>query len=231
MDLMRSQLVPDLKLFIDMSKPQMTIEFDALVQQWSMSQTVMQPVYTAKQTYGSKPFMCGLGETSTTRKPINRFHCGKVGHMAKECRSRLAEAPKVTPTEQKESREVKPLVCCSCSEEGHKSHHCPNRKKEKVIKIKILSRMIECLAENDVMASVNSHLVPMILDSGAEVSTVPQEFVNPSKFTEEKLKFKSVFAKQEWTEAKVARVARIPIVIGSESFQEKVLAVHGEDLG
>ena len=40
MGLMKSQLVPDLKLFIDMSKPQTTIEFEALVQQWSMSQTV-----------------------------------------------------------------------------------------------------------------------------------------------------------------------------------------------
>ena len=51
---------------------------------------------------------------------------------------------------------------------------------------------MECLAENDVMASVDNHLVPMTLDSGAEVSIVPQEFVRLSDYTGEKLKFKGV---------------------------------------
>ena len=149
--------------------------------------------------YGSKSLMYGFGGTSTTRKPITCFHCWKVRCMAKECRSRLAEVTKVTRTEQRESREVKLLVYFSCKEVDHKSPQCP----------------IECLAENDVMASVNSHLVPMALDSRAAVSIVPQKFVNSSNFTGEKLKFNGVFAKQEWTEA---RVARVPIVICPESF-------------
>ena len=112
---------------------------------------------------------------------------------------------------------MKPLVCFSCRELGHKSPQCPNKRKEKVKRIKILPELVECLAENNVMASVNNHLVPMTLDSGAEVTIVPQEFVKPSDCMEEKLKFNGVLAKHEWTEA---RVAMIPVVIGIESFQE-----------
>ena len=47
-------------------------------------------------------------------------------------------------------------------------------------KVKIYAHLIGKLAENDVMASVNKHLLPMYLDSGAEKSIVPQEFVEPS---------------------------------------------------
>ena len=57
---------------------------------------------------------------------------------------------------------------------GHKSAQCPTKEKDKVKKVKILAHPIETLAENDVMASVNNHLLPMILDSGAQVSIVPQ---------------------------------------------------------
>ena len=95
-------------------------------------------------------------------------------------------------------------------------------------KVKIYAHLIEKLAENDVMASVNKHLLPMTLDSGAEISIVPQEFVEPSNFTGESLKFKGILVKGEWIEAKVAKV---PITIGLEYFQERVLAVPGEDLG
>ena len=57
---------------------------------------------------------------------------------------------------------------------------------------------------------------------------MPQEFVNPSDFTGEMLKFKGVLVKHEWTQA---RVANVPVNIGPVSFVEKALAVPGEDLG
>ena len=126
------------------------------------------------------------------------------------------------------TKDVKPITCFVCREVGHKSPQFPTRNKEKVKKVKIDAHLIETLAENDVMASVNSHLVPMTLDSGAEISLVPKEFVNPDNYTGESLKFKGVDAAGEWIEAKVANVT---IRIGPESFQERVLAVPGERLG
>ena len=150
-----------------MQKTQTPIEFKALVQQWSRSQLVKKPIYLSKQTDRPKPYGYGLGGNSTNKKPITCFHYGKIAHMAKEFRSRLAEA---NPPEQKDVKEVKPMICFSCREVGHKSSQCPNRRKEKVKKIKILSYMIQCLAENYVMASVNSRLIPMTLDSGQKLT-------------------------------------------------------------
>ena len=103
---------------------------------------------------------------------------------------------------------MKPIVCFLCNEVGHKPPQCPNKKKEKIKKDKIFAHLIETLAKNDSMASVNNQLLPMTLDSGAEISIVPQEFVNPSDFTGESLKFKGVLAKHAWTEARVVSVLR-----------------------
>ena len=81
---------------------------------------------------------------------------------------------------------------------------------------------MERLATNDVMARFNDVRVPMTIDSGAEASIVPHELVRPQDFTGETIKCKGAFDKQVWTDA---RVASVNIVIGNESFQEKVLAV------
>ena len=49
----RSQLVPELKM---LSKPQTAAEFEALVEQWSMSQPSKRPIYVSKATYSNKPY-------------------------------------------------------------------------------------------------------------------------------------------------------------------------------
>ena len=48
------------------------------------------------------------------------------------------------------SKDVKPIVCFLCNQVGHKSPQCPNKKKEKVKKVKIFAHLIETLAKNDV---------------------------------------------------------------------------------
>ena len=123
-------------------------------------------------------------------------------------------------SEQKEQK--------NCKEVGHKSPQCPKKKRERVKRVKILASQVETLGENDVMASVNSNLMPMTLDSGAEMSIVPREFVRESEYMGETLKFMGVLINHEHSEAKVASVK---ITIGHESIQEQVLAVLGEDLG
>ena len=123
---------------------------------------------------------------------------------------------------------MKPIVCYSCNEVGHKAPQCLLRKKDKVKKVTISADQVETLDTNDVMASVNGQLVPITIDSGAKVSIVPEESVQELDFVGETLKFKSNLSKCEWTEAQVANV---PITIGSEFFVEKVLAVPGDDLG
>ena len=116
-----------------------------------MSQPVKRPIYVSRQPYGQKPGVFGSSQSSTGRKPVTCFHCGKQGQIAKECTSRLADLPKPSIPESREGKDTKPIVCFSCREVGHKSPQCPNKRKEKVKKIMISSHKIQCLQENDVM--------------------------------------------------------------------------------
>ena len=50
--LMRSQLVPEFKLFLDMSKPQNTIDFEALVRQWFCLSTGSDPYSQLNKSMG-----------------------------------------------------------------------------------------------------------------------------------------------------------------------------------
>ena len=111
----RSQLVPELKMLLDISKPQTAAEFEALVEQWSMSQPSKRPIYVSKATYSNKPYTYEMGTQGTYKKPVTCYACGKTGHMAKECRSKTGETPKVSipPT-----RDVKPITCFICKEVG-----------------------------------------------------------------------------------------------------------------
>ena len=65
--------------------------------------------------------------------------------------------------------------------------------------------MIETLDDNDVMVSVNCHLVPITIDSGAKMSIFQQEFIQQSDFVGETFKFKGVLAGYKWREAQVTQ--------------------------
>ena len=96
-----------------------------------------------------------------TQESFTCFTCGKQGHMAKDCRSKQIEPTKQTMIP---GRDLKPIVCFVFKEVGHKSPQCPNRQREKVKKVKIQAHLIEKLAANDVIASLNSNCMPMMMD-------------------------------------------------------------------
>ena len=170
-------------------------KFEALVEQWSRPYAP----YTWLNRVMSRNLTCMGWEVA--KKQVTCFFCGKRGHIAKVCCSRPWEVKKESTTSP---RHLKPIVCFLCNEIGHKSPQCPKKKKEMVKRVTILAHMIESLAENEVMTSVNGNFSPMTQDSGAEVSIVPEEFVDSSDYAGESLKFRGVQAKCEWIEAKVA---------------------------
>ena len=71
-------------------------------------------------------------------------------------------------------------MCFSCRQERHKSHQCPNNKKDKVKKVTEAAHKVETLDDMDVMGTVNGYLLHITIDSGVKISLFLEEFVDPS---------------------------------------------------
>ena len=63
------------------------------------------------------------------RDNISCYHCGKGGHVEKDCWTKGYDLAKTSDTPQKES---KPIVCFNWRQEGHKSPHSSAKRKDKV---------------------------------------------------------------------------------------------------
>ena len=123
--------------------------------------------------------------------------------MSRECKSRPLETQKQTSTNVSSS-DVKPIVCYTYHEVGHKSPQCPKRPKDKVKRVAIPVDKIVPLAQNDVMSEIAVKQVPLTFDSGAMISLVPSELVEEDEFTGGVSKFKGINSKGEWSEGRVA---------------------------
>ena len=129
------------------------------------------------------------------KKSITCCHCGKMGHVSRDCRTRLANE-KVTPplqtpvasatpspqtTYKPEKRQV---VCFVCHQQGHKSPQCP-KKIAAVKRIQIPITKVVSLKMNEVFGRVEGHFLPITCDSGADITVVPEECVGPEQLTGE----------------------------------------------
>ena len=123
--------------------------------------------------------------------------------------------------------DVKPIVCFTCHEVGHKSLQCPKRPKDKVKWVVIPENKIVHLARNDVMSEIAGKRVPLTFDTGAQISLVPNELVSEEEFTGEVSKFKGINSKREWSEG---RVAKITFTVGADKFISKAVALPGESI-
>ena len=79
------------------------------------------------------------------------------------------ESTSVTP------RETKPVVCYSCGEVGHKFNQCPKKPKDRVKRIEIPFNDIKALRKNEIMAEISGIKIPVMIDSGAQLTLVPLE--------------------------------------------------------
>ena len=193
------------------------------------------PVFSPRQPY--RP-------AGQVKRPGECFHCGKMGHFAAECRSRLAgdrpalprqEAP--VPAQQPATRPEVPkpvrsfqrpmadTTCFNCHQRGHISPNCP-MKKAKVKKVRVDEGKIEMLKHNEVFGAIGPHRMPITLDTGAEVSVVPEEAVDPEQFSGKERTLRS-FNNVE----SIGKVCTINVTLGEQVMQKEAVTQPGASLG
>ena len=150
--------------------------------------------------------------------------------MAKDCwnrqRQQREEEQKPIPPP---AREGIPVICFACREVGHRSTKCPNKKtvtsSKTVRKVEIQKEATHVLYKNDLMAKIGEFSFPMTMDSGAQVTLVPREFVDPKDLTGETIKARWGRGKAGEMEAEKALVR---LKLGNEQIERFVGAVPGD---
>ena len=196
---------------------------------------------TERPAYTNRPPFRPIGHV---RKQGDCFFCGKPGHFAAECRSRLAgdktslprqdtsvpaHQPQTTSDLPKptrgSSRPLAETTCFNCHQKGHISPNCPT-KRMKVKKVRVDQGKIEILKENEVFGAVGPHRMPITLDTGAEITVVPEEAVQPQQFSGKSRTLRSF----NNTESE-GKVCMVHVKVGEHILFKEAVTQPGASLG
>ena len=164
------------------------------------------------------------------------YFCGKPGHFAQDCRTTLFKERQSVQENSLEGqvarrelgsekpvpkRDLSEVTCYTCRQKGHMSPNCPKRA-NKVKRVKVSEDQIVSLRRNEVFGSVGPHRMPVTCDTGAEITVVPAECVEPHQKTGEKCVLRS------FNDAKITgECCTVDITVGDSIFRKKAVTQPG----
>jgi len=162
------------------------------------------------------------------RKPITCYSCGKSGHVSRECWSRspgeavtapVATAAPAAPTGTRAKPEV---VCFRCKGKGHKSPDCPTRPKGNR-RVQMPGKEPMCLASEELFGYIGKWGMSMTIDTGAQVSIVPIECVEPDQLLGVRQKVRSFQGALVEGEA-----CNVEFLVGDRVFKREAVGIKGD---
>ena len=161
------------------------------------------------------------GDGGRERSSLTCFTCGKVGHRAIDCWQGKGGAG--GPKEGAAGPKPK-IVCFTCGIEGHKSPQCPrNVRNEKGAGKDARPKPIKRIWESpsgcaQLEGVVNGHEAHVLLDSGADISVVPEGMVHPTQLDGRTVAVRPFGA----TVPMILPVAEIAFQVGELEWKERV---------
>ena len=200
----------------------------------------------ALQDYLSLEGDCKFGQASTFRGevtgPVDRpkdrfgtmtcFKCGKQGHRAADCWQGGGTGWSKPPVAEGSTGKIN---CFTCGMEGHKSPQCPKNVKGEGSGGKVGSvnkakpvMMIRngLMGGQQVRGAANGQDTMIVLDSGADITLVPEALVRPDQLTGGTVAVRTYGATQSW----LLPIARVELRAGGAEWVE-VVGVVPKHLG
>ena len=185
----RSKLHPDLKMYMDLAETCDIHKYLMHIEEWERSHPEVKNILRSdRQT--SLSHANNSNSQTGPKRGVSCFYCGKQGHIARECKSKIADDRQGPGGKQsdrtsmtapqaigKQPADKKHVVCFTCHQVGHKSPSCPIRQQTAVKRLSIPIAMIKKLKHNEVFATVEGIKIPTTVDSGADRSVIPEEMV------------------------------------------------------
>ena len=222
--IMEARVVSNVAELIDALQDHLSLEGDHFEGQAAMFGKPHPSEGSKGRSYHSEGRSVGRGSVLTC------YTCGKVGHKAADCwQGKSGPSSSNKGSVSSGIVEVKPIICYNCGEVGHKSPQCPKPKVDKGTQKESVPKSLRRICgpqgvtpkqDDKVQGLVNGISSIIVLDSGAQISAVPEDMVAEAQKLDE-----TTTVAPFGSEALVLQTAEVVFEIGGMSWKERVALI------